>query len=323
MQRARPADIDPLLESAGELAIRAHLGRGDLGSALLEFDRYCDAVREGLGVSPSRTILELIEPALTESRIAMDSQRGEVPEVAAVSRPAAATPAVRRTVAIPGRPREPVVSTGGRGVGVRLLGVAALILAAALAVAGVGLLRDGGDTGASGDAGASGATVHPLTRVLPADRAIRSVEMVVRLVDAAAGRAAFLVRTTAQPTLVRLEVSGDAGRSIVRSVLVRSPARSPLGAERSPTGDLPMAGDVVGRVRSERTAAHTRPASRRRCGRHDRGSWSRRRPPRRPPLQHRPHSPAATSRNHSPPLQRPHPAGPPKDPGTRPMTPVG
>ena len=47
--------------------------------------------------------------------------------------------------------------------------------------------------------------------------------MVVRLVDAAAGRAAFLVRTTAQPALVRLEVRGDAGWSIVRSVLVRSP----------------------------------------------------------------------------------------------------
>ena len=51
-------------------------------------------MREELGVPPSRTIRELIEPALTESRIAMDSQRGEVPEVAALTRPAAATPAV-------------------------------------------------------------------------------------------------------------------------------------------------------------------------------------------------------------------------------------
>src|SRR6185436_1036217 len=67
-----------------------------------------------------------------------------------------------------------------------------------------------------------GVTVHPQTRV-QADRAVSPVHMVVRLVDAAAGRAAFLVRTTAQPTLVRLEVSGDAGRSIVRRVLVRSP----------------------------------------------------------------------------------------------------
>ncbi len=101
------SDIDPLLESAGELAIRAHLAGGDLGSALLEFDRYRDAVREELGVSPSRAILELIEPALTESRIAMDSRHGEVPEVAAVTRPAAATPAVGgvRTAAIVLPPR--------------------------------------------------------------------------------------------------------------------------------------------------------------------------------------------------------------------------
>ena len=60
-------------------------------------------------------------------------------------------------------------------------------------------------------------------RGLHADRAVSPAHMVVRLVDAAAGRAAFLVRTTAQPALVRLEVSGDAGSSIVRSVLVRSP----------------------------------------------------------------------------------------------------
>ena len=239
--------FDPLLEWAGELAIRAHLGRGDLGSALLEFDRYRDAVRDELGVPPSRTIRELIEPALTESRIALGSQREEVPEVAALTRPPAATPAVpmdsrggevpevaalirpaaetsavRRTVAIPGRPREPVLSTGSRAVVVRLVGVVALILAAALAVAGVGPSRDGGDAAGSGDTGAAGVTVHPQTRV-QADRAVSPAHMVVRLVDAAAGRAAFLVRTTAQPALVRLEVSGDAGSSIVRSVLVRSP----------------------------------------------------------------------------------------------------
>ena len=170
------SDIDPLLEWAGELAIRAHLGRGDLGSALLEFDRYRDAVRDELGVPPSRAIRELIEPALTESRTALDSQReelpevaaltrpaaatpavpmdsqgGEVPEVAALTRPAAETPAVRPTVPISGRPREPVLSTGSRAVVVRLLGVVALILAAALAVAGVGPSRDGGDAAGSGD----------------------------------------------------------------------------------------------------------------------------------------------------------------------------
>jgi hypothetical protein len=153
----------------------------------------------------------------------MASHGGEVPQVAALTRPAAETPAVRPTVPIPGRPREPVLSTGSRAVVVRLLGVVALILAAALAVAGVGPSRDGGDAAGSGDGGAAGVTTHPQTGVLQADRALKPVQMMVRLVDAAAGRAAFLVRTTAQPALVRLEVAGDAGRTIVRSVLVRSP----------------------------------------------------------------------------------------------------
>ena len=242
------SDFDPLLEWAGELAIRAHLGRGDLGSALLEFDRYRDAVRDELGVPPSRTIRELIEPALTESRIALGSQREEVPEVAALTRPAAATPAVptdsqggevpevaalirpaaetsavRRTVAIPGRPREPVLSTGSR--------------ARRRAAPGRGRL-DPGRRARGGRSrplarwrrcrwfwryGSCSASRCTRRRGLQADRAVSPVQMVVRLVDAAAGRAAFLVRTTAQPALVRLEVSGDAGSSIVRSVLVRSP----------------------------------------------------------------------------------------------------
>ncbi|HET6940422.1 MAG TPA: bacterial transcriptional activator domain-containing protein, partial [Nocardioides sp.] len=331
------SDIDPLLESAAELAIRAHLGRGDLGSALLEFDRYRDAVREKLGVSPSRTMLELIEPALTESRLAMDNPGEEVPEVAAVTGPAAATPAVRRIVAIAGRPREPVVSNRGRRVAVRLLGVAALILAAALAVAGVGPLHDGGDTG---DTGASGATEHPLTRVLPADRAVRSVQMVVRLVGAAAGRAAFLVRTSAQPTLVRLEVSGDAGRSIVRNVLVRSPdgrrlelsglrpgiyqwlatssvasavsgqlhiPEPPVAVEADDTIEAGGAAPTGPPTTAPTTAPTAAPAA----------------APAAAPSTDTAPAPQPSSHNPQPhPHPQPHP-GPPKDPGTRPITPIG
>jgi DNA-binding SARP family transcriptional activator len=323
------SDIDPLRESASELAIRAHLGRGDLGMALLQFGRYRDAMREELGVSPTRTILELIEPALTESGVAMVSRRGEVLEVAAVPPPATAAPAGRRTVAIPGRPRKPVVSTRGRGVAVRLLGVAVLILAAALAAAGVGTPRDGGDTGASGDAGASAAPVHPLTRVLPADSAIRSVQMVVRLVDAAAGRAAFLVRTTAQPTLVRFEVSGDEGRSIVRSVLVRSPdgrrlelsglrpgiyqwlatssvASAVSGRLRIPDPPVTVdADDTIEAVEAPPTAAPTTE------------------PTTAPIADAAPPPPSSNDTPQSHPTSRPNPTGPPKDPGTKPLSPVG
>ncbi|HEX5087114.1 MAG TPA: BTAD domain-containing putative transcriptional regulator [Nocardioides sp.] len=288
------SDIDPLLEWAGELAIRAHLGRGDLGSALLEFERYRDALREELDVPPSRTIRELIEPALTESRTrpalaapaepvdpapaepvdpapAAPADPAPVAEVRGRSRPSleapeapvhpapvaevrgrsrpsleasaakatkpgltaapvTAAPAADQTLPIPRRPRQPDVTNGRRGIVVRLLGVAALILVAALAVAGAGPLHDAGitsdpgRTGTTGGTGASGVTAQPQEREVQADDAIGPVQMAVRVVDSAVGRAAFLVRTTAQPALVRLEVSGDAGWSMVRSVLVRSPS---------------------------------------------------------------------------------------------------
>jgi DNA-binding SARP family transcriptional activator len=342
------SDIDSLQESATELLIRAHLGRGDPGSAVLEFGRYRDAVREELGVPPSRPILELIEPALAESRIDMDSERGELPEVAALTRPAAATPAVRMdtrggevpevaaltrvaveipavppTVVIPNRPREPVLSIGGRGVVVRLLGVAALILAAALAVAGVGTLHDGGDTGAPG------VVVHPQTGVLPADRAIRTVQMMVHQVDAAAGGAAFLVRTTAQPALVHLEVRGDAGWNLVRSVLVSTPngrrlelsglqpgiyrwlATSSLASAVSGQLRIPdpqvtvdtdedVAEDVDDTVQAVGAAATVAPT---------------------PAVSPTPQP--SSDRPPPRPTPRPNPTGPPKDPGTRPLTPVG
>ena len=217
------------------------------------------------------------------------------------------------------------MSTGGRGVVVRLLGVAALILAAALAVAGVGLLRDGGDAGGSGDAGAAGATVHPLTRVLPADRAISPVQMVVRLVDAAAGRAAFLVRTTAQPALVRLEVSGDAGRSIVRSVLVRSPQ----GRRLELSGLLPgvyqwLATSSVASAVSGRLRIPDPPVAVDADDTIEAGGATRRADRRADRAPTAPAGPTAQQRHpatHVPLHDPTH--GPPKDPGTRPPAPVG
>jgi hypothetical protein len=224
------------------------------------------------------------------------------------------------------------VSTGGRGVAVRLLGVAALILAAALALAGVGPLRDGGDAGSSGGTSASGVTAHPLTRLLPTDSAIRSVQMVVRLVDAAAGRAAFLVQTTTQPTLVRLEVSGDAGRSIVRSVLVRSPQGRRLELSGLQPGiyqwlaTSSVASAVSGRLRipdppvvldEDDTIEAAGPAPTQ--------------APTAAPTVAPTVAPVAASPDPQPnsdtqqphPTPRPNPTGPPKDPGTRPLHPVG
>lgn len=374
-------DVNPLLESAAELAIRAHLGRGDLGSALLEFDRYRQAVREELGVPPSRTIVELMEPALAESRIATNGSGPVRPEPAAPTPLEATTPdrgdlpgdeapefafliapadaaAVRAAVTIPGPPREPGASTSGRGAVVRLLGVAALLLAASIIVVGVGLRPGGANNGAGtgggahggGDhRGASDAKVHTQAGVLPADSAVHPSTMLVRLVGAAAGRAAFLVRTATQPALVRLEVHGDAGGNIVRSVLVRSPhgrrlelsglrpgiyrwlATSSVAAAvggRLRMPDQPVAVPVNAAAHADAgntvealeaaapagssggsTAGSTAGSS----GGSTAGSTAAA-------------SPAPQSSSDNPPPRstpRPHPTRQPKDPGTRPVTPVG
>ena len=358
------SDVDPLLESASELAIRAHLSRGDPGSALREFDRCRDAVRQELGVPPSRTILELIEPALTESRIAKEHQTrhsreepevapvpppapapraarsdrrvGGVPDVEAVLRAAAAAPAFRPPERPPARPRAPVVSAGRRGVVVRLVAVAVLILAVAIAVAGFGPLRAGGDQGASGDAGdlvgPGGSSVTlPRMQVIPADRMIRPSRMMVRLVDAAAGRAAFLVRTTAQPSLVRLEVRGDTGRSVVRKVLVRSSAgrRLELSGLRPGTyrweATSSVASAVGGRLRIPEPPATVETNADTTIEAADAGTTSG--PTAEPTTgSTATASPAPTPSSDAPQTHRttrPEPTDQPKDPGTRPPIPVG
>lgn len=253
------SDIDPLLESAGELAIRAHLDRGDLGSARREFDRYRDAVRDELGAPPSRAILDLIEPVLAAGSTAprgagmVSHQRGVAPKVVVAAgstapAPDAAPPPVRTRAAIPGPRHEPAGSTGARGAVVRLLGVAALVLTAALAVAGVGD-EDGGDVSDSG-----GTTLSTM-RVLRSEGAIRAGQMVVRPVDAAVGSAAFLVRTTLRPALVHFEVRGPAGAGVVRTLLVRGARGRVLELDGLDPGRYrwlatsPVAATVSGRLR--------------------------------------------------------------------------
>ncbi|MFC7492591.1 MULTISPECIES: BTAD domain-containing putative transcriptional regulator [unclassified Nocardioides] len=344
-------DIDPFLESASELAIRAHLDRGDPGSALREFDRYRDAVRDELNAPPSRTIQELVEPLLAvdgaaaplrrpatpprirvslparapvprRSRIVVPEQRGASPEVAAATPP-------ERSKSVPVPPHEPQESTGTRGAVVRLLAVAALVLAAALAVVGVGPDRDG-------DAGAPGDATHVPMRVLPADGVVQAGQMVVRPV-AAAGRAAFLVRATQRPARVRLEVRGRAGTNVVRSLLVRSPQGRRLELNGLDPGTYrwlatsPVASAVSGRLRipdppladdpdvALEAAAPPPTAT---------GSTEPALPP-PSPSQSAAQQPSTTGQpgpSHTPeprPTHDPSPTGQPNDPGAEPPTLVG
>lgn len=56
--------LEPLLETARELSITAHLLRNDPGSAAREFRQYEHAMRSELGAPPSGTILALMKPLL-------------------------------------------------------------------------------------------------------------------------------------------------------------------------------------------------------------------------------------------------------------------
>ena len=113
LDAARAAlDIEPLLESARELTIRAHLGQGDRGSALREFHRYRDAMRDDLGVAPSPTILALVGAAVApepsdESRPTgrpTGRRSGRRPRCRPRHRPPAPEPLPAAPARDPGRP---------------------------------------------------------------------------------------------------------------------------------------------------------------------------------------------------------------------------
>lgn len=220
--------IDPLRESARELSIRGHLGKGDVGSALHELQRYSTVLGEELGVAPPARIRELVEP-LREEPAAPRAQ------AVAARRPTTApeepvSPAVVPEDAVPwapsmgldewlaGRPAH-----GVRRVVAALVGVAGLTLAVVLAVATAGPDPQPAATTDPGEGSPVGPLVAP-EGPGPADsrQPVRSVR--VRLVDSASGAAAFAVRATPVPAEVTLVVRGPAGLRVVRRVVVRDPS---------------------------------------------------------------------------------------------------
>jgi DNA-binding SARP family transcriptional activator len=249
------AHAEPLRESASELLIRALLGRGDRAGAVRELERYRDVVGTELGVVPSPALAALVE----------DSAPPAVP----VQRRARATESVLRQVAPPGPrlahpgpppPPDPLSPTGPAGLSrrataARLAVGAALVLAASVSVANLGPDRALPSDPASADRlppapsdGRTGAT---------SDRGPTSTarEVLVRPVGAAQGAAAFVVRATQRPARVRLEVAGPSGRSVVRSVVVRSRDGQRLvlggldGGTYEWSATSPTAAPVTGEVR--------------------------------------------------------------------------
>lgn len=210
--------IEPLRESAREMSIRGHLGRGDVGTALHELQRYSAVTEEELGVAPPDRIRALLEPMLDAP------ERQQAPQVTVP----------RQRVAPPEEtgPEPPPVGleeflaggkrpSGVRRAGVALVGVAGLALAVSLAVALTGPEQQ---PQATTDPGEGAALVRPLTEPGDADQGddpqpFRTVR--VRLVESAAGSAAFAVRATPLPAEVRLVVRGRAGLRVVRHLVVR------------------------------------------------------------------------------------------------------
>jgi DNA-binding SARP family transcriptional activator len=209
--------IEPLRESARELAIRGHLGRGEVAHALHELQRYRVVMEDELGIEPSARIRALLEPS------AAPPER-EPEAVVSPSRPAP----VDRPIPVPpppmgidewlgqGRP------SGVRRVLVALTGVAAVALAVALAMATTG---PDPRLPATTDPGDLAGRVGPLERssdpgAVAGPQQARTVR--VRLVDSADGAAAFAVRATPLPAKVRLVVRGPAGLRVVRNVVVRA-----------------------------------------------------------------------------------------------------
>ncbi len=94
------ARVEPLLESASELAIRGHLARGDRASAAHELERYSDLVNDELGESPSPALVALLSlPREVESPVPAPAEAAALPAQAE----AAPQPARAEAAALPAR----------------------------------------------------------------------------------------------------------------------------------------------------------------------------------------------------------------------------
>lgn len=276
-------DIEPLSESARELMIRAHLGQGDRGAAVREFQRYRDRMRDELGVPPSVRIVRLVEPLLD-----LDGERGPRAGVGpagtgragaghtgtglaragpaaaggdpdgrpARHAPGAATPGRRRRrprgvpFSLPGPDAPPEDrGPGNRVLGLRLVAAAAVVLVASVAVAGGGA---GGDDEPDGRRIASPPSE---TEPGPVEEVREPREVLVQPGAPAVGRAALRVHATRRPATVRVVVRGPAGLSVVRHVVVRNAGGRRLVMDGLDPGTYrwqvtsPTAVPVTGRVR--------------------------------------------------------------------------
>jgi DNA-binding SARP family transcriptional activator len=67
--------LEPLLESAATLVIRAHLAAGNHSAAITEFQRYRRLLDGELGIPPSRGLIDLVTDATSPRRAGLAGQR--------------------------------------------------------------------------------------------------------------------------------------------------------------------------------------------------------------------------------------------------------
>lgn len=342
---------EPLLEAAREVAISAHLGRGDTGSALREFASYRDLLRDELDVAPSTSIVALVEhlvpgdrgradPGGPTSVTRLDVPRPRAPIVTpAVTRRTPAPPTLPAPKAAPawtGPPLQPAaepvtepMTSGTRAALARILALAAAMLVVAAWLAGLGLERGPGvvDRGDSGPARAASSADGPLAA--PARR-----KVLVSSGDTPSGGVRFLVRATRRPTEVRLVMHGPAGTDVVRSVVVRRReghrlvlggldpgtytwAATSASAPRV-SGRVTVAPAEVTVAAGPTSTAPPTPAATPAAAAAAAGSA-----PVTPSAPVSPSPTAASPTQQPSPSHEPKPSGRPTDPGTQPPTPVG
>lgn len=323
--------IEPLRESARELSIRGHLGKDDTASALHELHRYSALMDEELGIAPSARVRALVEspleapPLQRPPEVTVPRQR-----MAPLEEPAPPAPPVGLEEWLAGKPASGKQASGVRRAGAAVIGAAGLALVVALAVAMAGpdprapATTDPGErselVSPPVDTGDSGSEAGPQ----PA-RTVR-----VRLVDSAAGSAAFAVRATPLPAEVRLVVRGRAGLRVVRHVVVRAADGRQVVVDGLDPGTYrwsatsASAGQVSGEVRVATPVADVAEDE-------ESGAATTtvvpvaETPSQAPTPSTQPTTPAST---HTPsptsrPSPSPSPTGTPTDPGTVAPTPVG
>ena len=110
IEAARSAmDIEPHSEPACEVALRAHLARGDLAASWSEFRRYREATWDNVGVAPSDRILALVESAVGTSVI--DGRNPRVGRTSTAVAPASSVAPTVAPAAPPSPPRKSPLAT--------------------------------------------------------------------------------------------------------------------------------------------------------------------------------------------------------------------